>query len=64
MKRIGPGVRGAAFGSLACAFLGDVLSAATQSWWVFGACVIASILAALVVGQVLAYDAADRAVGN
>lgn len=57
-------VRAAAFGSLGCALLGDVLSASTHSWWIFSACVLASLMAAQVVGQVLAYDAVDRAVGS
>lgn len=64
MKSTWPGVKGAAFGALGCAFLGDVLSAATHSWCIFGACAIASVFAGQVVGQVLAYDAADRDAGS
>jgi hypothetical protein len=58
-KRTGPGIRIAAFGSLALAFTGVVLAATFQLWLVLGGCFVVTLLASQVVGQVIAYDAID-----
>jgi hypothetical protein len=61
MKSVGPVVMAAAFGALACAFISVAVSAVALSRWSFAASAVAAVLSCRVVGQVVAYDAEDRA---